>query len=51
MFIKTDVDYLCDQRLNVLVLQEIIIMTASGTKKKLKLTIHEVKNNWQNSID
>ena len=34
MFIKTVIDYVRDQRLNMLVLQEVIILTACGKKQK-----------------
>ena len=34
MFIKTVIDYVRDQTLNVLVLQEVIVITALGLKKK-----------------
>ena len=47
MFIKTVIDYVRGQRANMLVLQEVIVMTARG-KKKIKKN-HEVKKNWKNS--
>ena len=51
MFIKTVIDYVRGQRPNMLVLQEVIVMTPRGKlkKKKKKKKNHEVKNNLKNS--